>query len=64
MRESLVRRVSCRPGAEGAPLLEVVPVFVTEEGWVSAGAIRRDWMLLLNGVQGIQGGCSYHVDDF
>ena len=43
------RRVSWRPGAEGAPLVsgvEEVEVwvvrFVVEEGWVAGGAIRRD----------------------
>lgn len=38
-RERLERRVSCRPGAEGAPCEEVLEVWV---GWVDAGAMRRD----------------------
>lgn len=47
------RRVSCRPGAEGAPRSSELLVLVEEsldevvlevdEGWVAGGARRRDW---------------------
>jgi hypothetical protein len=36
------RRVSCRPGAEGA---DVLWLWVNVEGWVSEGMMRRDWRL-------------------
>ena len=41
-RERLLRRVSWRPGAEGAPLEEVEGVFDLEFGYEEAGAMRRD----------------------
>lgn len=37
------RRVSWRPGAEGAPLEVVEEVFVVEVVWAVGGAMRRDW---------------------
>lgn len=47
----VVRRVSGRPGAEGAPLLgcdEVLclerAVLVVVDGWWEGGAMRRDWL--------------------
>lgn len=52
----LVRRVSGRPGAEGAPLEGCgremgicwrVVVLVVEEGWFEGGAMRRDCFGLL-----------------
>jgi len=43
LRERLVRRVSWRPGAEGA---EGLLLFVLVVVWAAGGAIRRDcWML-------------------
>ena len=37
-----VRRVSCRPGADGAPREEEEWVFEVEVGWAEGGAMRRD----------------------
>ena len=47
-RERFERRVSGRPGAEGAVWwregeVEVVVRFVVEVGWVVEGVMRRDW---------------------
>lgn len=42
----LLRRVSGRPGAEGAPVVgwgAVVVVFEVVVEWVEGGAMRRDW---------------------
>lgn len=36
------RRVSCRPGAEGAPWAEG-RMWEKVEAWLSAGTMRRDW---------------------
>ena len=45
MGERLERRVSGRPGAEGAvaELVEWVVRFVVEDGCAGRGAIRRDY---------------------
>lgn len=37
-RERFERRVSCTPGAEGAPSCGVVDC-----GWAAVGTMRRDW---------------------
>ena len=37
------RRVSCRPGAEGAPLVVEDDVFVVELECELGGTKRRDW---------------------
>lgn len=45
----LARKVSCRPGAEGAPRVGGVVVLEWEVrlvvvlGWADGGAMRRDW---------------------
>ena len=41
-KERLLRRVSWRPGAEGAPLEEDEGVFDLEVGCEEGGAMRRD----------------------
>jgi len=49
-RVILLRRVSGRPGAEGAPFESCVwrvVVLVVELGWPVGGAMRRDWELLV-----------------
>lgn len=50
------RRVSWRPGAEGAPL-EVV---VVEVEWEDGGTMRRDWEGVSGGGRGGRDG-AYHV---
>ena len=42
LRERFVRRVSCRPGAEGAPFVKVCWVLEVVVGCFEDGAMRRD----------------------
>ena len=41
LRERLVRRVSCRPGAEGAPVDVLDLVLEVEVAWEEEGTMRR-----------------------
>lgn len=44
------RRVSWRPGTEGAPLAVLEEVFVAEVEWDDGGAILRDWGGIISGL--------------